>query len=82
MGLERVPGESLTAAVKSGYNVTLKKLSAYAEKNLTLIVERTARLTIASGVACPHTVIDSGEVYIESAASRTINQANGQNVYT
>ena len=82
---ERVPGESLTVTVKSGSDVILTRLSAYAEKNLTLIVQPNADLTIKSGINCPYTVINSGDVYVgsdgESGASCTINNANGENVY-
>ena len=86
----RVPGESLTVTVKSGSDVILTRLSAYAETNLTLIVQPNADLTIQSGINCPYTVINSGDVYVGSdyvgsgvvsGASCTINNANGENVY-
>ncbi len=82
---ERVPGESLTVTVKSGSDVILTELSAYEEENLTLIVQPNADLTIKSGINCPYTVINSGDVYVgsdgEGGASCTINNANGENVY-
>lgn len=81
MSWERVPGESLTVTLKSGSRADLKQISAYAEENLTLIVQPNAFLTIKSGIHCPYTVINSGEVYVESGATCTINNANGQNVY-
>lgn len=45
MSWERVPGESLTVTLKNGSRADLKQISAYAEENLTLIVQLNACLT-------------------------------------